>query len=220
MAMVITSPTEGDGPMKLHHVKHLISEILVLGALVLPFALAFAGCIGLFTWMLGEEDMGLHASVITAFTVTAVAPITIRLSLGPDTRAICPNCIPLMASPRSQAEDMPMLQEHRRYPRYHIDLPATLFSGRTSGSVKISNLSQAGCKVEGSIAITPGEFGQLLIDLPGRQDPLKISRAVIRWVIGNECGIEFINLAEHEKGWLHRLMHQLSMGSIGGPLTT
>jgi len=40
--------------MRLHNLKHLLSETLVLGALVMPFAVALALLIGLASWIGGD----------------------------------------------------------------------------------------------------------------------------------------------------------------------
>lgn len=79
--------------MMIHHLKHFLSEILALGALIVPVAVALAGLIGVASWIIGGQESGLRASWITWCATMGVVPIFLRLSCGPDTRMICDRCI-------------------------------------------------------------------------------------------------------------------------------
>ena len=101
----------------------------------------------------------------------------------------------------------------RRHPRYAVALTATFFNDRASGLAKVGNISLGGCRIESHVAIAAGEIGQLLIDLPGSH-PLKVSHAVVRWVLGNECGIEFFKVDEDDQGWLNTIANQTQHASM------
>jgi len=78
----------------------------------------------------------------------------------------------------------------------------------------IEDLSTGGCIVRSKLAVTPGEFGKVLIHLPGCQAPLKVSRAAVRWAMGNECGMEFIRMDPDEHGLLHAIISQIGIAEI------
>ena len=86
-------------------------------------------------------------------------------------------------------------KERRQHARYRVDLPATFL------------------QVSSKTTIVPGEFGQLLINLPNGITPLAMSHALVRWVSGQECGLEFIRMDLDDKGRLNRLTGQLGGGN-------
>lgn len=191
----------------MHRLKHLSSETLVLGILVFPVAVALATLVGLASWMIGGQEIGLQVSWITWCATMVVAPISLRLSCGPDTRAICDRCI---AASRHRK---PALKEQRRHARYRVELPATFSNDRTCGFVMIGNISAGGCRVESKVPVTTGDVGQLLIDLPGCNAPLKVPQALVRWVTGNACGMEFLRIDQDAQRWLNGMTGQLGVGS-------
>ena len=102
-------------------------------------------------------------------------------------------------------------KERRRHARYRVDFPATFSNHRTSGFGVIADVSAGGCRVTSKIPIVAGEFGQLLINLPNGIAPLMVSNALVRWVKGQEYGIEFIRLEPNDKRWLSRMTSQLAV---------
>ena len=111
-------------------------------------------------------------------------------------RSVCYS--PLVQSNRVQ-------KEHRRHPRYNVDLSATFLNDRSSGLAKVGNISLGGCRIESHVLIALHEVGQLLVELPGSR-PLKVSHAVVRWLLGKECGIEFLKIDADDQGWLHTII--------------
>ena len=202
--------------MFMHHLKHLLSETLALGVLVFPVAIILVALVGLASWMIAGQEVGLRASWITWCATMGVVPISLRLLCGPDTRVTCDRCISALKRRLSHLFGTVIQKENRRHPRYRVDLPATLFTDRSSGFVTIGNISAGGCRVESKVPVTTGDFGQLLIDLPGLNAPLKVSQATVRWVRGNQCGLEFIRMDPHEEGWFNRLIGQLGVGPPSG----
>ena len=198
--------------MSLHHLKHLLSETLVLGAVVFPGAVALAVLVGLATWILAGYEMGFRASWITWCATMGVVPIVLRMEWGPDTRAICERCI--TASRLNRWRRKAVQKERRRYPRYRVDLPATFSNDQTCGFGVIADVSAGGCRVTSQTRVVAGEFGQLLIDLPNGIAPLTVSHALVRWVKGHEYGLEFIRMDPDDKGWLNRLIGQIGVGAV------
>jgi hypothetical protein len=104
------------------------------------------------------------------------------------------------------------LKGQRKYPRYPVDLSATFLSDRKSGFVKIGNISTGGCGIESDVFIMRGDVGQLLINIAGGNDSLKVSKASVRWVRGKQSGLEFIFLNQDDLEGLHRFTNQLPVG--------
>jgi len=200
--------------MILHHLKHFLSEILVLGALIVPVAVALATLIGLASWLIGGQEIGLRASWITWCATMGVVPIFLRLSCGPDTRMICDRCLTALNRRLHHSLGRIVQKERRRHARYRVDFPATFSNDRTSGFGIIADVSAGGCRIESNVPIAPGEVGQLLIELPDCPASLKISQALFRWVRGQEYGLEFMRMEPDDEGWLNRLIDHISVGAI------
>lgn len=197
--------------MMIHHLKHFLSEILALGALTVPVAVALAALIGLASWLIGGQEIGLRASWITWCATMGVVPIFLRVFCGPDTRMICDRCITGLKHGLHHSSGRVVQKERRRHARYRVDFPATFSNDRTSGFGVIADVSAGGCRVTSKTPIVAGEFGQLLINLPNGIAPLTVSHALVRWVRGQECGIEFIRMEPNDKGWLSRMTSQLDV---------
>jgi hypothetical protein len=100
-------------------------------------------------------------------------------------------------------------KEQRRHVRHTVKLPATFANGRASGYAIIENVSHGGCKIRTRVAVTLGDSGSLLINLPGCHAPVTVSTALVRWVRGHLCGIEFIGLDPHDWGLLDQATTRL-----------
>jgi PilZ domain len=69
------------------------------------------------------------------------------------------------------------------------------------GEAKILDVSTNGCSVESSIDVTVGMILKLSLFLPDFKWPLRVDQAIVRWVDGNQFGLEFtsIRLAQRER---------------------
>ncbi|HSC57899.1 MAG TPA: PilZ domain-containing protein [Nitrospira sp.] len=80
----------------------------------------------------------------------------------------------------------------------------------------IADVSAGGCRIESKVPIVPGDIGQLLIELPDYPAPLKVSQALVRWVRGQQYGLQFIRMQPDDEGWLNRLIGHISVGEEVG----
>lgn len=200
--------------MIVHQLNHRLSEVLVLGAFVCPVAMALAALVGLTSWMVGGQASGLRASWITWCATMGAVPLFLRLSCGPDMSVTCDRC--LTASRRNPRRQQTVPRERRRHARYRVDLPATFSNERTCGFGVIADVSAGGCRIESKVPIAPGDVGQLLIELPDYPAPLKVSQALVRWVRGQQYGLQFIRMQPDDEGWLNRLIGHISVGEEVG----
>jgi hypothetical protein len=104
--------------------------------------------------------------------------------------------------------------EQRRHPRYSFHSSATFVNERASGFLKISDISDGGCRAESKVPLVPGETCQLLIDLPQKNASINVSEALVRWASGHECGLKFLHIDHDGQGWLHTLTNRAVIGDV------
>jgi hypothetical protein len=69
------------------------------------------------------------------------------------------------------------------------------------GEAKVLDVSTNGCSVESSIDVKIGMMLKLSLFLPDFKWPLRVDQAMVRWIDGNQFGLEFtsIRLAQRER---------------------
>jgi hypothetical protein len=75
-------------------------------------------------------------------------------------------------------------------------------SGELEGEAQVRNISTGGCRAESEINVAEGLEFQVLLQLPGVSHPVKIERAVVRWVTGSAFGLSFILFLPSERAKL------------------
>lgn len=193
--------------MKKYDLPHILFEILGIAVLMLPVGLVLA-VVSMITSTAGDH-IAVHTSWATLCAIMGVVAVTLRVACGLDSSVIFTRWVTLTPIQLTRHEHIP-LHEQRRYPRYGIELPATFYNHRTSGFVQLANISAEGCRIKSHVDLALHDCGQLLIEMPGSAGPVKVPRACVRWVRGNECGLEFIGTNLDEQGWLNRVADQKS----------
>jgi hypothetical protein len=199
--------------MTTHTLKHLLSELLVLGMVVCPFASVAAGLLGIAGWTMGGFEVGLWTTGIVLGATMGLAPIVVRVSCGPDTRVGCDLCrIPesrLLEYRREREESL----GRRKHQRHQVHCPATFSRDGLSCSGRVTDLSMRGCRVRSESAMVAGELKRLRIGLPDRNAAVTVSRARVRWSAGNECGLEFLHMAPEELELLAQVLNTIGASS-------
>jgi hypothetical protein len=69
------------------------------------------------------------------------------------------------------------------------------------GEAKILDVSTNGCSAESSIEVKIGMVLKLSLFLADYKWPLRVDQAIVRWIDGNQFGLEFTNirLAQRER---------------------
>lgn len=106
------------------------------------------------------------------------------------------------------------MSDKRKFSRHHIELSVTFTGDQVSDQGRVLDLSVGGCRVKSAAAIFSGEFIGMLIQLPGRDMPLAIGLATVRWASEQEFGVEFIRMEPDQQALLHRFTQKLE--SSGG----
>jgi len=87
----------------------------------------------------------------------------------------------------------------RQFPRIPLVSVTTLASEEHSGHSVLLDLSQTGAKISSSHPLRPAEYVALNLSLPFREPSLQVVLAAVRWVQGENYGVEFIQITKSEQ---------------------
>lgn len=92
-----------------------------------------------------------------------------------------------------------------------VELRCTLgfSSGEIEGDATITNISTGGCRAESDINLAEGLDVQLVLQLPGQSQPVKVERASVRWVSGRAFGLSFILFFPSERARLRTFIEKI-----------
>lgn len=86
------------------------------------------------------------------------------------------------------------------------------FSGieiSVKGEGTIADLSKSGCRVESDARLEKGVELKLELFLPDYSWPMKVDRAVVRWIKGRSFGVEFLSLQSAQRDRLVRFIMKM-----------
>ncbi len=98
-----------------------------------------------------------------------------------------------------------VVRPYRRIPTW---LVLYYLSGEFVGKGIVTNLSQAGMRVQGDHAVTPGFDLGLRITLPDNGPTIEIERATVRWVNGYDFGLNLVRFSPDAAMHIARLLSQ------------
>lgn len=75
----------------------------------------------------------------------------------------------------------------------------------------IVNLSMLGCRARSTFSIKTGERIGILIDIPGSDNPLYVSRADVQWSDGQEVGMEFVHMEWEDRQRLAEIVRSIEL---------
>ena len=81
----------------------------------------------------------------------------------------------------------------RPYRRFPVVIPATYENWSQEGQGMIWNLSSTGWRLSGNLPLAIGDICSLSLTLPTNQ-PIAVLAGVVRWVRGEEFGIETLTM--------------------------
>ena len=94
----------------------------------------------------------------------------------------------------------------RRYERIAVDLSGSFSAGCLRGQGIVLDLSLGGCRLSSASAVKKGDLLGVLIELPGFEHSLYITRTVVRWTNAKEFGMEFILMDLHDRQRLDEMV--------------
>jgi len=81
----------------------------------------------------------------------------------------------------------------------HVRYPASVQTDDGAGEGILFNLSATGCRMQSSVALTPGSYLALHIETPDTTSPLAVEVSIVRWTKDNQFGIEFLRYAQGDR---------------------
>lgn len=98
----------------------------------------------------------------------------------------------------------------RRCARYPVHFQSTLSVPKIPGGNGTAvDLSIKGCRVHSFIPVLAGIRMKLSIDVPDPKTSIEIDQAVVRWVAGQEFGVEFASITPEQFERLTKVIQQL-----------
>ncbi len=98
----------------------------------------------------------------------------------------------------------------RRCARYPVHFRSTLSTPEIpEGTGTAIDLSIRGCRVQSFIPVLVGIRMKLSIDVPEPMTTIDVEQAVVRWVSGQEFGIEFASISPEQFERLTKIIQQL-----------
>jgi hypothetical protein len=98
----------------------------------------------------------------------------------------------------------------RRCVRYPVHFQSTLSTPQIpEGTGTAVDLSIRGCHIQSFVPVVSGIRIKLSIEIPDQKTVIEIDQAVVRWVRGQEFGLEFAAIAPDQFEQLTKVIQQL-----------
>ena len=101
------------------------------------------------------------------------------------------------------------MSDQRQHSRHCIQLPVRFSGDEFSAEGVVLDLSMGGCMVRSDVIVVAGYFLGMLIGLPGRDVPLAIGLATVRWSATDGFGVEFIRMEPEHQALLRKLIQKI-----------
>ncbi|MEK7236112.1 MAG: PilZ domain-containing protein [Nitrospirota bacterium] len=100
-------------------------------------------------------------------------------------------------------------QKFRKARRVELHCTIGFSSGEVEGDATVTNISTAGCRAESDINMAEGLDVQVLLHLPNQSPPVRVERAVVRWVSDSAFGLNFILFFPSERARLRTFIENI-----------
>jgi hypothetical protein len=94
----------------------------------------------------------------------------------------------------------------RSYRRFPVQCVVDYMSSDCAGKGVVRNLSRSGWRVESHHVVSPGTMLTLAVWLPGDNVPVKVEKAIVRWVKAQAFGIRIIEMQPADAARLRRFL--------------
>jgi PilZ domain len=101
----------------------------------------------------------------------------------------------------------------RSFRRFSVCCPVTYHAGLCEGQGIVWNLSVNGCRISGDEPLRVGQTCPLTINLPN-QPSLFVAAAIVRWVQGQEYGLETLVADKQTQSRLEQVIERLEQDSV------
>lgn len=108
---------------------------------------------------------------------------------------------------RDSNSDEGAVQPERRGRRLHIDCRLFFFGeDEFEGEAQVLDISTNGCQASSHVAVEVGMQLRLSIFLGDQKWPLRIEQAMVRWVRGQNFGLEFTGIRSAQRERLRAII--------------
>ena len=101
----------------------------------------------------------------------------------------------------------------RPYRRSPVQCSVTYHAGPFQGQGTVWNLSLNGWKLSGDVPLRVGQTCSLTVNLPN-QPSIVVAAAIVRWVRGQEYGLETLVVEKQTHGRLLQVFKRLAQESV------
>ena len=101
----------------------------------------------------------------------------------------------------------------RPYRRSPVQCSVTYHAGPFQGQGTVWNLSLNGWKLSGDVSLRVGQTCSLTVNLPN-QPSIVVAAAIVRWVRGQEYGLETLVVEKQMHGRLLQVIKRLAQESV------
>ena len=98
-------------------------------------------------------------------------------------------------------------QEQRRSPRHDMAWLVNFSGEDTRGRGVTRNVSREGCCIKTQKTVNRGDYLSLRLSPTAPHHPLTIELGIVRWISGEEFGVEFLSISPHSRDQLGSLLH-------------
>lgn len=98
--------------------------------------------------------------------------------------------------------------EARQFLRVPLDSMAFLRSDRDSAQGALLDLSRTGAGLSSASPLQPRDYLSLSLNLPFHVPSLEVNLAAVRWVLGRNIGVEFIQMTKNEQRPLRDFLNE------------
>jgi PilZ domain len=104
---------------------------------------------------------------------------------------------------------MKTIKGKRSHSGFLAGWPVTYWNDEVFGQGTVLNLSNAGCRMAGTMTVEEGARLTLWISPPTKEDVLCIDEARVMWVHGHQFGVEFRSMAVIDQRELAAFLHDV-----------
>jgi PilZ domain len=101
----------------------------------------------------------------------------------------------------------------RSYRRFPMHCPVSYNAGTSQGLGTVWNFSVNGWKLSGDVPLRVGQTCPLTVTLPN-QESIFVDAAIVRWVRGQEYGLETLAVDKPTQSRVEQLVHQLKQVAL------
>jgi PilZ domain len=96
----------------------------------------------------------------------------------------------------------------RRHGRIPVEYSASFSSASARGKGVIVDISLGGCRARSAFSTQEDDRVGVVICLPADENPLYVMRAIIRWTVAEEFGLEFMDMELSDRQRLNKVIEK------------